>query len=217
MQCYSNKNSKAFTLVEIMVVVVIMLIMISAIIGLGKIVHDNAREKLTKSTLQILVDALQEYKSSKGQMGRAFVFPNESGVGPYTLFADMLTILNSRPENLGGLINDYSAGNHNAAPWPYESYCMAANSIEIFYTVISDVAACRTLLNKLPNETVRNLDNDSLAVRSTTLNREMCEIYDAWGTPLRYQNQGVNNLPLIQSAGKDGQFDTEDDIFSTDI
>jgi prepilin-type N-terminal cleavage/methylation domain-containing protein len=91
----------------------------------------------------------------------------------------------------------------------------ARASTEVLYTYLDDVPKSRAILDRIPEDAKRNDDKDSVDFGGGRKN--LVEIIDAWKTPLRYQNQGVGNFPLITSAGKDGVFDTDDDIRSDQL
>jgi hypothetical protein len=91
--------------------------------------------------------------------------------------------------------------------------------MEVLIMYLVDVPACREPFNRLPSSASNNLDDDGIVQMfgGAAGQRGLEDGYDAWGCPLMYRNSGKDNFPVIISAGKDGLFDTADDILSSEL
>ena len=69
-------RNRAFSLVELLVVVAILGVLAGAILGVGRRIKTQAEEKLARSTISILVSAIEQYHSFWGH------FPAEEGYDP---------------------------------------------------------------------------------------------------------------------------------------
>lgn len=65
-----------FTLNEVLIVVVILAILVSAVIGVGKRLKDQANEKLCRSTIQVLIAAIEQYYDYRGSFPDPFLNPS---------------------------------------------------------------------------------------------------------------------------------------------
>ena len=78
----SSTGRQAFTLIELMVVIFIIGILIALVVGVGKYVYDEAARKETESTLAIVVEAIEAFKSVVDH------YPADTGVGSYPDYSD---------------------------------------------------------------------------------------------------------------------------------
>jgi len=200
-----------FTLVEILVVVVIIAILASGMVVVGRQIFENAKERSTKGTIGILVAALEEYRDYKDNHSGPFLFPEEPGPkppGPDLTFDQAMI-------NAG-----FSVFLENAES-PYDN----TSSIEFLYYFLDEIPSCREILAKLPARMRTNEDGDSARDDITGRTKPLFEVRDAWEDPddetimnsLRYEVQGEGNFPLITSAGPDGEFGGADDILSREM
>ena len=96
----------------------------------------------------------------------------------------------------------------------------ALASIEVLQLYLDDVPDSREVLNKISGSMKANAHGhvvDPVGDNDPDDFKELVEISDAWKLPLRYETRGGGNFPLISSAGPDGQFDTADDILSSEL
>lgn len=94
----------------------------------------------------------------------------------------------------------------------------ARGSVESLYYFLSRNKAAADVIGHLDEAALTNSDGDSVIVLGRTKN--LIEVNDAWGRPLRYRLMGPGNFPEIRSAGPDGRFDGNfgaDDIVSNEF
>ena len=80
------------------------------------------------------------------------------------------------------------------------------NNIVELYETLEEIPSCRAILEKIPeSNTLYDVDGN-------------IALTDAWRVQLlEYIYNGPGNFPTIRSAGPDMQFDTADDILSTEL
>ena len=189
-----NQRGGAFTLVEILIVVAIIALLASVMVGVGRQVRKNAKIRATQSIMQMLCTALEEYNDDKGGF----------------------------PPEIKDIENDFpgtDVGRHNDMTWPDTDdptdLIAALASVEVMYWYLSEAPGSRKIIDRLPDSYVVNEDNDSVEVAGRA--KPLIEVNDAWGRPLKYENQGGGNFPLLRSAGPDGELETADDIISREL
>ena len=84
----------------------------------------------------------------------------------------------------------------------------AAAHSEYLYQKLHSIPQSREMLDKI---------NDSLIENKYGTSDTLPEIYDPWGTALDYIYTPGDNFPLMISAGRDKNFETNDDISSKKI
>ena len=142
------------TVVEVLISVAILAILVAGLFTVGSYVNKQAQEKLTESTIETLVTALEQYYDFYNE----FPDPNDSDY-------------DSPPEALFGRL--YST------------------------------PGAKKVLMQISETLIADKDSD-----------DKPEVYDPWGTPLRYIYNDGDNFPVITSAGPDKEFGTDDDINS---
>ncbi|AQQ70117.1 hypothetical protein SMSP2_00458 [Limihaloglobus sulfuriphilus] len=76
------------------------------------------------------------------------------------------------------------------------------------------VPECREILETLPSKCIERSFGGEII--EPDIDEEPAAIYlitDGWGKPLDYWYDGRMSFPLLRSAGPDGEFDTDDDIY----
>ncbi len=226
------KNKRAFTLIEMLVVVAVIVILLSIVAGVGRNVYTKAQIRNTEATITTLSTILQEYQNQN--KNRDFPTPTTVAPAPVNDLSDF-DLLRKRfgyfyhgNENYIAVV-DCKAGDHDVFTWDDESdftddikpvadhradRLYARASIEFMYQFLDEVTACREKLAKLPESVVVNSDKDSIYLFDRT--KPLLEIVDAWDHPLMYEATS-GNFPTITSAGPDGMFDTADDIISSEF
>ena len=94
-------------------------------------------------------------------------------------------------------------------------YCFSSLAAII---ILNRVPQCRDMLSAISDSNITRKDEDG-KVMTIDIDGKLEAAYlitDAWGVPLRYRYDGEQVFPVIESAGPDGKFDTEDDICNTD-
>gem|GEM_PF-888885 len=238
----ASRPRRAFTIVEIIVVITVILILLAGMVKMGGVVRNSAMEKNTKTTISQLVTALEEYRDFHN--GKPFVYPvlqSHFPLEPYYLkdpvnpirlgnglILDLVNFYDCwllMPQYLTATFSrvdpDHLVESKNWKDWAtldttQQTERIAARaSIEVLYNYLQDVPACRKVLEKLSGSAVTNEDNDY--VQRSGQDMPLLEVNDAWGHPIRYRNHGAGNFPVLTSAGPDGLFDTADDIISSEF
>jgi len=215
-------RKKGFTLVEVLVVMGIAAIILAVMLKVAGNVFTNAKVKNTKSTIKVLVNALEQFKEQRqADLGNQFQFPNPN---PYDINHASYAFLRI-PEALNVYYNTtafgYSMeGDHFKPNWKDAGKLTYDQQQEIFYArattevvvvILNNTPGCKEILNRMPGTALVNADLDSILDNGNQIS--LLEVVDAWETPLRYQYV-QNNFPTITSAGPDGVFDNADDIDS---
>lgn len=214
-----------FTLIEMLIVVAIVAILISMVVGITKRVDDQSKERLCRSTLAIISNALEqfrdfgyEYKDTARFAG--ITFPIDcNGFDDQTIFQDKLhsALYSSNPPT----VTIYGWAQHD----------LSFSGSEALYFVLSQVPDCRTTLDKidkslLTNKGIDKITDITITIQSATMTMTypFTRIIDPWGITLRYDYYDKyviwpwpiidtkKAFPVITSAGPDRQFDTADDI-----
>ena len=207
---------RAFTLVEILVVIAIIAVLLGMAVAVGNHVRTNAEIKNTKTTIEMLATALREYERLQG--ANTVEFPrepfNHATAYPWEFAAVVECCIGA-----GG-----TGDQHEIAPARWREYndllleqqqmlLAARGSIEVLYYYLAQEPDCQAILGRLPDEMVTNDDNDAVTI-GIDLPTPLLEVNDAWGRPIRYETRGAGNFPVLTSAGVDGLFDNADDLIS---
>jgi len=179
-------RKKGFSIVETLVIIAVIAVLAAMVLGVGKHVKEQGKIKLTKSTIDILVTAVELYYQDEGHMPYNYYFgggipviktgsmePNRSGESLYHSLNR-----NVKSKRLINAITDSLITSRNAAG-------------EILTVDITDGSGAV-------------IDSDVVLPR----------FIDAWGNTLRYYYDFAagNTFCLISSPGKDKRYGTEDDI-----
>jgi len=179
------KNRKAFTIVEILIVLTVILVLASMIITVATRVTSQAKEKLTEATIGILNSTIEQFRDFEYNYNNptfaAWQFPVDCTDD--TLIADIVI-------ELGGALN---------LPDP-----------NLWCFFLSKVPDCKKTMANI-DDSLKVLRNITIGGTPTPY----IGINDPWKRPLRYQYYPNSmSFPVITSAGPDGQFATRDDITS---
>ena len=187
-----------FSLIELLVVIAIIVIVIAGMVTVGAHVRTKAQVQTTQTTIQTLVSALRTYK-----IERAY---------PDTVYPGDLPV------------DEWTQGSHNSFIWDdagdltvdeQNERIAAMASVEALYYWLDQASECQEILGNLPETATANDDGDAVLVDGRT--KALIEVNDAWGNPIRYGTPGNGNVPVLDSSGPDGVFDTADDIISTEF
>ncbi len=161
------RNNKAFTLVEIMVVIAIMAIIGFGAVNIAQKVVERTKADKTETIIRTLVGILEEYQRDTGE------FPD--------------------------------------------------TGIQNLYATLQNNPKTRPLLEGLPQDCVKPINGSGTAIviydgwyASDDPDADI-NIFDGANKPMRYDNRGNGNFPIIRSAGKDRTFNTADDIISSEL
>jgi prepilin-type N-terminal cleavage/methylation domain-containing protein len=192
-------RKNGFTLVEIVVVITIVALLVSMVAGLGKHVKDQANVKLTKSTIEILVTAVELY------------YQDNNDTMPFeTVMAVDVDFVKSDFESLlGGAIDTTITTNDHSDALYDDDW-----SSEAMYYYLSKSLNSRRIINTINNTLATSMDsaNVPLEVNVAGNNIVMFRVTDAWGNALRYRYTADDTFCVITSAGIDKLYGTADDI-----
>lgn len=205
------------TLVEILVVVAIMAILVSAVITVAVRTQQQAEEQVTANTIAILSAALKEF-----------------GEYDYKFKGDDYIDHKFPPDCDGSDLKGFEQTLQEALGVPVDSVMVTGNGInnedyfgsESMYFFLNRVPQSRKILDKIDASllTIKDVDGVNLTLEidygSGVKQYPLVRITDAWGTTLRYEYDEYDTanseyikrtFPLITSAGPDRNFDTEND------
>jgi prepilin-type N-terminal cleavage/methylation domain-containing protein len=188
-----------FTLIEMLAVVAIIAVLVSMIVSVTKRVDDQRKERLCRSTIVIIGNALEQFRDFgyeyKDSYYAGLIFPLDcngygivTGTSPYpnipdTLHNALYAPLLTAPPTVS--IDDGAGGaQHNT------SY----SGSEALYFILSQVPDCRTTLEKidkslLTNKGINNDANIIIIIQSSptmSMTYPFTRIIDPWGKTLRY-------------------------------
>lgn len=183
---------KAFTLIEMLVAVAIVLILMGAMITVTGHLKSEARKRLTQSALGVIATALEQYyENTSPKQYPPMVLSN----------GDFNEKLYGVPPTQTTSISPAVASNF----W---------NSGSLYY-FLNRVPQSKSILNGLVNQMISNRDLGGTAILieipAGTSGTDFVRFVDAWGTTIRYDYWG-SGFPVITSAGPDKIFGTEDDV-----
>jgi hypothetical protein len=192
------------------------LVLITLTVTVGRRIEQQAREKVTIETINLVDAALGEFRDFdyqyKGEDYRALKFPVDcNGLN----ISEIQTVLQ---EAFSYSSVSISAGGHDP-----NSGC------EIMYFILNMVPASRDVLDEIDQSLILK-DRTIIINGNSDEEQPLLRIADSWGTTLHYsyydneiEDQPGNNLdepprtnprpfPVITSAGQDKKFGTADDI-----
>lgn len=215
------KQRRGFTLVEMLVAVAIMLVLVTALVVVGGRVLDGFKERTSQGTIKILVSALEAHKDYNDRNDRSYDYPGEvySGGNLNASIADLEDMIEDELNLLTEVTVSETMHEHPGT-WDdiidHEPLEKARYSMEYVYFFLQRTPDSRDILANLPPSAKTNIDGNSFKY-GTNEGEALIEVVDAWQRPLRYENRGQGNFPLIISAGKDGIFNTADDLRSSEL
>lgn len=192
---FRRKKQPGFSLIEIMVVLLVISVLASLLLAIGRRIHKQAQEKLAKSQIGIIVTAVEQYHE----------------------FYDEFPLVTS-------LVNTLAAYHSVAAadiqiPGTYPGYY----NCEALFFILDKYPDSRRIIENMSPTLLSSKDVSGIE-RGYTINDDpdtytsLVRFIDPWGQTIQYQYvEGSNTFPLIYSAGPDSVFGTDDDISSNDI
>ena len=193
------RRRAGFTLIEILVVISIIALLIGLVAGGALIAQGSATVNRTQSLMRSLLGAQEEFKSQSGlgiDLNHDGISPVNWGAGPFA-------------QNAPGFTGSAGAGGLSSS----ERFVVGSFLFEQSADALRAAAQGRGTL----------VDNDGDG---------FLELHDPWDNEILYRNgndqtgsfDGINNnlLPLNRSpffisAGKDGEFGTDDDITTLEL
>ena len=194
-----KQNKYGLTLVEILVAVAIIAILAAGLYSVSNYLETQSKIKLTKSTIEILCTALEQYHDFYGK----FPFEAKENYGQAEL-----------EPNLNGNIVDKN-GNPLSAPDYNDIYA----SSEALYYLLNKFPAGKKIVDSINRSLLTNKGEKGKEY-FIRLNVDMkcyplIHIIDPWKYPLRYTYEQGDNFPLVISAGPDKDFNTPGDNISS--
>jgi prepilin-type N-terminal cleavage/methylation domain-containing protein len=217
-----HRRKYGLTLVEMLIVLAIIVILAAIVAAVASRIDSQAKERLTKSTFEVICAALQQFKDYEYNYSGLYTgleFPldcNDFTVG---------ALQNTLQTALGAAGVTITGGVHEPG----------YSGSEVLYLFLNMVPQCKQTLERIDSSLVTNEDSSGNRLKIVIDGREypLFRIVDKWpekgkknsiGKAVRYDyydekaippnlNQ-TRSFPVLRSAGPDGIFGTADDISS---
>jgi len=196
-------KKKAFTLIEVLVSLTIILILAGALVGAGKYLRTRAERQLTRSAIEVICTALEQYYDQTTAFPVADVNFGWTGcTTQYTCVPNLGTVIGGTTEERQK--NGVSFSN--------------ASSAALFY-YLDHNKNCREIIGAISERLITNKDaltgaRLKVLVGAPPVEVDLPRFVDAWRMSLRYVYSSGDAFPVIFSAGPDKKFDTKDDLSS---
>lgn len=196
-------RKNAFTLIEVLVTLAIIMILVGALAGTGQYLRTRSGILLTKSTIQIIDTALDQYQ----EQYRAFPFENRNIDGD-PVKADPYSVEHFKTD----LTADITAGTltekdgNNQVIWNASSAAL--------YFFLNRCGDSKAILDTLSGRMISTLDATGQQIKMVIVGGtySVPRFIDAWGMSLQYEYLDHYPYPKIMSAGPDKVFGTSDDL-----
>lgn len=194
------RQQRGFTLMEVLVTAAVILILISILIGTGRRIKERAAEDLTRSMLEVLCTALEQYYDEAER------FPFEANAGfSQTDLEGLLAAGVNPPDSLqekdGGSV-----------------WIPNASSAALYY-FLNRIPSSRTIAAAVADTLIAGKDALGQPIRmeqpvGSGVWIDLPRYIDSWKTSIRYVYRQGWAFPVLTSAGPDRIFGTPDDITS---
>lgn len=210
-----RSEQSGMSLAEVLVALAVILVLISAMMGVGSYVKTRADIDLTDGMLEVLCTALTQYYDDAGHF--PFVtdkdYDSDSVIDiPYdklhleydiSQFSGVAAVVN---------VSDLLEQDGNGNP------VSGASSAALFYFLDKNPVS-RGIASAVVNSLITNEDGSGMAIMiempPTSGNLvDLPRYIDPWKMSIRYQYLPGTAFPALTSAGPDRTFDTPDDITS---
>jgi prepilin-type N-terminal cleavage/methylation domain-containing protein len=225
-------GQRGFTLIELLVVAAIIVVMASALVGVGRRMLTRAQEKLAGSTLEIVVTAIEQYHGELDRFPMEYLNSQRVSVtsvfpqGPKVKLTDPFGLIEYLNDDLG-LSRRIPAQTVTIPPTGFTPIeCDQIAVSECLYYFLNQCLTSRRIVDTIADSQKTSLDPDrnprqaqyeytNSAGQKVKTTITLIRLIDPWGTPLRYEYApGTMSFPRITSAGPDRKFDTTDDLRS---
>ncbi|MHC5184294.1 MAG: type II secretion system protein [Planctomycetota bacterium] len=203
-------GQSGMSLMEVLVTLATVLILISALIGVGRYVKARADIDLTRATLETLSTALAVYYDDFG----AFPFDTDTDdddilddyfaadlVNDISVYSGLMVTLNT------AVLLEKDGNNSDVS---------TASSAALFYFLDKNPSS-RDIVDGVSSTLVSNKGADGITPVKITIGGteyDLPRYIDPWGMSIRYEYLPGTAFPTLTSAGPDKIFDTPDDITS---
>ncbi|NLH18154.1 MAG: type II secretion system protein [Phycisphaerae bacterium] len=209
-----KSGQTGFTLMELLVVAAIVMILASALVGVGRRLLTTAQEKLARSTIDIVVTAIEQYRSELNQFPMEYLNSMPRSVTPAFAQADLIAYLN---DDLG-LIRMVPAKTVTISSSVENNNAVG----ECLYYFLNKLSASRRMIDTIADSQKTSFDTNGKPRQANYTNATgqevtivLIRLMDPWNSTLRYEfTPGTMSFPRITSAGPDRTFDTPDDLRS---
>jgi prepilin-type N-terminal cleavage/methylation domain-containing protein len=199
-------KKRAFTLIEVLVTLAIILILAGALITAGKYLRVRAERQLTASAIEVISTALQQYYDQTGNFP-PMIYSAAGGDGSTpqywlktALSADSVTV---------------SSGKHPEDMTPPEvSEGRRWWSSETLFYFLDRVPQSKAILNGLSSRMLSNKGKTGVGLQvqisfgATRTTYDWVRFVDAWGGVINYEYTAGDAFPVLTSAGPDKSFQT---------
>lgn len=193
-------RKNGFTLVELLTVAAILVLLAGALLTASKYVRTQAQCELTACTINVIAEALRQYHNDNGS------FPFTAGDD-----TDLVSLIGYELGLAPGdiTLNGANDGEYASIEWMFFLLDRNHNSSKILSAISG-----KFLTSKDSSGNDRTV-GWPLGAGTKTIG--LIRIVDVWDNAFRYTYTAGDNFPVIESAGKDGDFGTvSDNILSVD-
>ena len=206
-------KQSGFSLIEMVVVVATILILAGALLGVGKYLKVRAAADLTRSELEVIATALQQYYDD---FDGEFPFFTADNTGTDVTDGDGSGFLLDEYMNIVGGYTVISG----TIPVPADDPGFDSSSALFYY--LDKNPNSRMIVEALTDSLISNKDVSGLAINLRPAGGAadgsddigLPRFIDAWGMSIRYEYTDGTAFPVLTSAGPDAAFDTPDDVTS---
>lgn len=191
-------RKNAFTLIEVLITLAIIMILVGALAGTGQYLRTRAGIQLTQSTIQIIDAALEQYH----EQYRVFPFKNRDENGDAV--ADPYTVEHFEAD----LTAKITAGISTKKNQDGQIVWNAASSAALYY-FLNRCGDSKAILDTLSD---RMITGQQVKMVIGGVTYDVPWFIDAWGESLQYEYLDHYPYPKIMSAGPDKLFGTSDDL-----
>jgi prepilin-type N-terminal cleavage/methylation domain-containing protein len=233
-------GQRGFTLIELLVVAAIIVVMASALVGVGRRMLTRAQEKLAGSTLEIVVTAIEQYHGELDRFPMEYLNSQRVSVtsvfpqGPKVKLTDPFGLIEYLNDDLG-LSRRIPAQTVTIPPTGFTPIeCDQIAVSECLYYFLYQCPTSRRIVETIADSQKTSLDSDrkprqaqyeytNSAGQKVKMTITLIRLVDPWGSPFRYEfcrptatfpSVPTMSFPRITSAGPDRKFDTADDLRS---
>ncbi len=198
---------------ELLTALAIVTVLTAMVLQVGRRMVQQGKERLTESSIGIIVTALEQYYEFYSRFPFEAVFDPDAT--PEPLYFDYEDL----EAHLADSLNADSV--EITEPVPSEDIDPYASSIALFFS-LDRYPQSRRLIGTITESMVssRLADRQDMKCKvkyssGTDEIRGLQAFVDAWGNSLRYEyDSSADSFPLITSPGPDGVFGSGDDVAS---